>query len=1260
MLELLSWLQSLRVSRTNRTARRRCFVSRPARLRRIRLGVEILEDRTVPSTLTWVGGASGDWDNPVNWSSGKVPGAADDVVINTANATITHKYGSIESIHSLTTGSTDTLNWSAGSLYISSASTLQGALNLSGGTWLGGGNLTLDKLLTWTGGTMTGSGTTTANAGIDFSGSGSETLDGRTLYNASGSTATWSGSNSIGLYDGAVFDNEAGATFNINLSGSEAIAIFGAIGTFKNQGTVNVAAATNTETINAQLVNSGTVNVNSGVLDLAQVRNSAGTFSAAAGATLGFGGISQLGSSSKVAGAGTFDFYGPTVDVLGTYDITGTTTIKGDATFTGTLTSLGSTVNISGTANIAKSVSIPTLNLDGGTLTGPAALTVTSTLNWLGGGSMRGTGSTTLANGATLNLGGDATTEILDSRTFNNAGTAYWKTGSSNFELDDGAKFNNESGANFNAQSGKAIDSTTGATPAFNNAGTYTQSTGITFNGVSFNNSGTVNVSKGTLLLEADGNDTAGVFNVASGAALEFYGPNTVTHLGSSIGTSTDPSAGSVIFDEYGTDFTGNADLGSNGVTTVSSGTVNFLGTLTSLGEALVINGSGRANIANSVTIPFLDLEGGTLGGTGAVTVSKALYWNNGSPMIDTGSTTLAKGATMSLGGDGSSQLLDARTFNNYGNVSWAGNSGAFYMYNGAVFNNGAGASFTANADKTIDDLYGTTAKFNNAGTFTKVSADSGTTEFANVLFNNTGTVNVNSGILELDTGGTDSAGAFKVASGGRLYFAGGTTTLASSITASVSTLPPIVLFSGGTTDVTGTYNLANGVTTISGATVNFTASSTLTNLGLVTISSGTANFSANTTIPTLDLTGGTLTGSGAVTISSQLTWDGDSTMSGTGSTTLAASGTATLGGNNSEPVLDGRTFNNAGKITMPINAIDFIMLDQAVFNNETGATFTGTDYAWFSPYAFGLATFNNAGTFSAGDTWFGGVTFNNTGKVNLPTNAPFEMDSGGSNSGAFVLGSGASLDLEDGFDNFSASTASITGAGSVFVGVATVYFGGTYDITGDTSVGEVGVTPNGTAYFLDGGSTGTIGADSSGGTMELAAGTTFKVTNGNCNIGNSFGGGSLYLNGGTLALAAGNSVVIDDGGALYGPGTIDGNLDNGDNSPFTGAGAAVYVGGGQFPGTLTVNGNYAQDDKSTLFVNVGGLTAGTQYDQMKISGTATLNGTLSVSLINNYKPSSGAFDILTYASHSGDFATKDLPSGWSASPGSTAYVATA
>src|SRR5687767_10799845 len=65
------------------------------------LRVELLEDRTVPATIFWTGGAVADgdnngdgdttdigetgsllWSNPFNWSSLSVPGINDDVVFN--------------------------------------------------------------------------------------------------------------------------------------------------------------------------------------------------------------------------------------------------------------------------------------------------------------------------------------------------------------------------------------------------------------------------------------------------------------------------------------------------------------------------------------------------------------------------------------------------------------------------------------------------------------------------------------------------------------------------------------------------------------------------------------------------------------------------------------------------------------------------------------------------------------------------------------------------------------------------------------------------------------------------------------------------------------------------------------------------------------------------------------------------------------------------------------------------------------------------
>ena len=81
--------------------------------------------------------------------------------------------------------------------------------------------------------------------------------------------------------------------------------------------------------------------------------------------------------------------------------------------------------------------------------------------------------------------------------------------------------------------------------------------------------------------------------------------------------------------------------------------------------------------------------------------------------------------------------------------------------------------------------------------------------------------------------------------------------------------------------------------------------------------------------------------------------------------------------------------------------------------------------------------------------------------------------------------------------------------------------------------------------------------------------------------------------------------------------------------------------------GTLTVSGTYTQTAAGTLSLKVGGTTAGSQFDQVNITGAATLGGTLDVSIINGFGPSvPNVFSVVTaQGSLSGTFATTNLPS---------------
>jgi hypothetical protein len=70
---------------------------------------------------------------------------------------------------------------------------------------------------------------------------------------------------------------------------------------------------------------------------------------------------------------------------------------------------------------------------------------------------------------------------------------------------------------------------------------------------------------------------------------------------------------------------------------------------------------------------------------------------------------------------------------------------------------------------------------------------------------------------------------------------------------------------------------------------------------------------------------------------------------------------------------------------------------------------------------------------------------------------------------------------------------------------------------------------------------------------------------------------------------------------------------------------SAGTVSPGASPGILTINGNYAQGASGTLAMDIGGLSPGTGYDQLLVSGTTSLNGTLNTALIGSFVPPPGS-----------------------------------
>ncbi len=166
------------------------------------------------------------------------------------------------------------------------------------------------------------------------------------------------------------------------------------------------------------------------------------------------------------------------------------------------------------------------------------------------------------------------------------------------------------------------------------------------------------------------------------------------------------------------------------------------------------------------------------------------------------------------------------------------------------------------------------------------------------------------------------------------------------------------------------------------------------------------------------------------------------------------------------------------------------------------------------------------------------------------------------------------------------------------------------------------------------------------GGTFTMAAGTYdgLKIAGGRLEIpqGGTFTGSGLTTTGsGTVAVAgtlAGSLAMT--AGVLTGTGSVTGAVTN--------TGGIVRPGSSPAgsPGHLTVAG-YTQGDAGKLHVDL----QGTSYDWLEVTGAASLDGTVEVSLLGGYQPAAGdSFQFLTSASRTGTFDTI------ASAPGSTAF----
>ncbi|MFQ5702731.1 MAG: hypothetical protein ACE5HT_01780 [Gemmatimonadales bacterium] len=160
------------------------------------------------------------------------------------------------------------------------------SLTMSAGTLGGPGDLAVSTSINWTGGTWTGGGDVSlASTGTAILGGGAKTLDARGFFNSG--TATWTAGD-ISSGNGSVITNPAGAIFDIQGDVALQFTLGGTRPSFVNNGTLRRSVGTGLATLDADLNNTGTVNVQSGTLAVS------GTFTHGATATLQGAGTFQI------------------------------------------------------------------------------------------------------------------------------------------------------------------------------------------------------------------------------------------------------------------------------------------------------------------------------------------------------------------------------------------------------------------------------------------------------------------------------------------------------------------------------------------------------------------------------------------------------------------------------------------------------------------------------------------------------------------------------------------------------------------------------------------------------------------------------------------------------------------------------------------------------------------------------------------------------------------------------------------------------
>jgi hypothetical protein len=696
-----------------------------------------------------------------------------------------------------------------------------------------------------------------------------------------------------------------------------------------------------------------------------------------------------------------------------------------------------------------------------------------------------------------------------------------------------------------------------------------------------------------------------------------------------------------------------NAATGTIAVNAGSGGGRTLSGTLTNNGT-VVVNGTTFSLTGTLTNFSGSTLTGGTyqmVGGTfqfpntGIVTNAATIMFDGASSRIinSSGSDSLAGFATNTA--DGSITIQNGRDFTTGGNFTNNGTLGV-----------GAGSTFTVNGSLTnfsggtlTGGTYqiGGTLKFNNAAI---------TTNAANIVLDGASSamVDQSSANALANFASNAAAGSFTIQNGrdfttggnfsnsGTLVV-GGSDTFTVPAAASYSQSRTLNVQSGGTMRVAGTFtNFSGG--TLTGGTYQIAGTFQFANAAIATIvldgaassitnlssADALANLASNAAAGSFTIqngrnlaTAGNFANTGNMTVGAGSTFSVSGAYTQSSSLTVQSTGLVNLSGGGS---LSG-TLGMASGATLNLLGGSFTLSAGTSFTDigllqVSGGTLSIPNTMSIPTLELDSGTLTGAGalTITNAFTWTGG-TQSGTGSTTLASAATLTLSGTGTRTldqrtmnlagttnwtdgGTLSLASGAALVNQStgSFTNQDDSNKSITGSGSF------------------TNAGTLNQAGAGTWSVAAG--------------ISFSTGGTVNVQGGTLNVAETYtqtsGGVTNVASGSALTSAGG--VSIQSGSTLAGSGTINGAVTNA---------GQLAVGTPGSAGRLTINGTYLQTSTGTLTIKVGGPGAGTGYDQLVVTGAATLGGTLTVTLTGGFMPTSGnTFTVLTYASRTGTFGT--------------------